>query len=161
MQKPEPILRPVNAADAVTVQALVFGVLRSYGLEPDPADTDADLADPVTFYRSGWFRVLELNNTIIGTVGLMPMEGNVWELRKMYLASNHRGNGLGRQMLAAALAEARALGACKIVLGTATVLKEAIGLYCSEGFVPSTEAHPAARCDQTWELILHERATNN
>ena len=46
-------------------------------------------------------------------------------------------------------------------LDTATVLKEAIGLYCSEGFVPSTEAHPAARCDQTWELILHERATNN
>ena len=161
MQKPEPILRPVTAADAAAVQALIYRILRSYGLEPDTPNTDADLADPVAFYRSGWFRVLELNNTIIGTVGLLPMERNVWELRKMYLASNHRGNGLGRQMLATALAEARARGACKIVLGTATVLKEAIGLYCSEGFVPSTEAHPAARCDQTWELILHERATNN
>lgn len=161
MQKPEPILRPVNAADAITVQTLVFGILRSYGLEPDPAGTDADLADPVTFYRSGWFRVLELNNTIIGTVGLLPMRGDVWELRKMYLAASHRGHGLGRRMLEAALAEARAREAGKVVLGTAAVLAEAIGLYRSAGFRPSTEAHPAARCDQTWELILHELASNN
>ena len=149
------MMRPATNADGATVRALVFEILREHGLEPDPPGTDADLADLRTFYREGWFAVQELNGQIIGSVGLLPMDDGVFELRKMYLRREHRGQGWGRMLLEGAMAEARSMGARKIVLGTAAVLVEAVALYDQFGFRKSDDNHPAARCDQAWELDLN------
>jgi len=154
MQKDDPQLRLATNADCAAVRVLVFEVLREYGLSPDPADTDADLANLETFYRDGWFAVLEANGTIIGSVGLLPVEPGEMELRKMYLNQNWRGRGLGRMLLEAALAEARLRNIRKVLLGTASVLEEAVALYRQTGFRPSCMHHPASRCDQVWELEL-------
>lgn len=157
MQKQVPQLRPATNADGAAVRELVFEILREYGLEPDPTDTDADLSDLQGDYHDGWFAVLELRRQIIGSVGLLPIAGGAVELRKMYLRREHRGQGWGRLLLERAIGEARALGARKIVLGTAAVLVEAVALYEANGFQKSAECHPAARCDQVWELQLNER----
>ena len=157
MQKHDckPRLRLATNADGGAILELVFEVLREYGLPPDPEDTDVDLADIEGHYRGGWFAVLEVDEVgIIGSVGLCPLEGAVMELRKMYLHRDWRGRGLGRQLMEGALAEARRLGARKLVLGTAGVLSEAVALYKRFGFRPSRHAHPATRVDQSWELDL-------
>ena len=39
-------IRPATSADAEAIRGVVFGVLREYGLPPDPRGLDADLADP-------------------------------------------------------------------------------------------------------------------
>ena len=149
-----PRLRPATNADGGAVRALVFEVLREYGLPPDPEDTDADLSEIEQHYRNGWFSVLEVNGQIIGSVGLLPQEETVMELHKMYLHRDWRGRGLGRLLLEQALNEARQRGARRVVLGTAKVLGEAVALYEQSGFQPSQEKHPASRVDQAWELDL-------
>ena len=154
MQKELPTLRAVTQTEGPVVQSMIFEILREYNLAPDPADTDADLADLEQFYRPGWFAVLEWEGQIVGSVGLLPVAEGVLELRKMYLRRAYRGRGWGRLLLERALQEASRLGARKITLGTATALVEAIALYKQFGFQRSHDAHAAARCDQAWELDL-------
>jgi putative acetyltransferase len=150
-------LRRAGNKDREEVTRLVYGVLKEYGLEPDPAATDADLADieQAYFARGGAFLVLEdQNESIIGAYGLYPLENQTCELRKMYLHKSHRGKGLGKSLMEGALAEARRLGFTRMTLETASVLKEAIALYESYGFVEYEPDHLSARCDQAYFLQL-------
>jgi putative acetyltransferase len=136
---------------------LVFEVLAEYGLQPDPGDTDADLIDIEQSYfaRGGAFYVLEdPPGSIIGAYGLYRIDERTCELRKMYLRREFRGRGLGRHLLEDALANARKLGFKKVVLETASVLKEAIALYQSYGFTPHHPDHLSPRCDQAYSLEL-------
>jgi GNAT superfamily N-acetyltransferase len=150
-------MRPATNADAAAVRTLVFGVLGEYGLKPSPADTDADLFDIEASYfsRGGRFDVLsDARGEIIGTVALYPVDDHTVELRKMYLRSNARGRGHGRRMLQHAIEQAKRMGFERITLETASVLREAVVLYTRDGFRPCASEHMAARCDQTFELIL-------
>jgi len=151
--------RPATNRDIPAVQSLVFGVLRSFGLEPDLETTDADLADLEGNYaaRGGYFAVLEsAEGNVIGTAGIYPLaEPGVCELRKMYLDSAYRGQGLGRLLLEDALAWACAQNYRRVVLETASVLKDAIRLYESYGFQPMPpSSHMASRCDQVYGMDL-------
>lgn len=149
-------LRPATNADAMRVQELVFGVLQDYGLQPDPNGTDLDLADIEAHYfgQGGWFGVLEADGSLVASVGVARHSDTTCELRKMYCATQWRGRGFGRQLLDAALAQARMLGFRRVVLETASPLKEAIALYRRYGFTPYTPTRLAARCDQAYELWL-------
>lgn len=151
-----PALRRATNADGPAIRELVFGVLREYGLAPDPADTDADLADIEASYhaRGGRFDVLEADGRIVGTVGLYPHEPGVVELRKMYLSRDVRGRGFGRKLLEHAVAAAREMGAKRMILETASVLREAVAMYRKFGFQPCTLEHVASRCDQTMGMDL-------
>ncbi len=144
-------IRPAENRDVDQIKGVVFGVLREYGLQPDPAGTDADLNDVEASYagRGGSFQVVEDGvGRLVGTVGLMPLDGRRAELRKMYLHASVRGRGLGRRLLEAMLAEASRLGYEEICLQTNSVLKEAVSLYRKYGFEPSQRAPSSARCDQ-------------
>jgi putative acetyltransferase len=139
------------------VRTLVFGVLREYGLHPSPDDTDADLFDLEAWYaaRGGRFDVLvAAQRNIVTTVGLFPIDAHTVELRKMYLHRELRGQGHGRRLLEHAIAEAKRMGFRRVTLETASALKEAVALYTRYGFRPCGSDHMAARCDQTFELIL-------
>ena len=152
-------LRPATNADAEAVRGLVFGVLLEYGLKPSPADTDADLFDIEASYfaRGGRFDVLVAARVnIVGTVGLYPTGDGSVELRKMYVHKQLRGQGHGRRLLDHALAEAKRMGFRRVTLETASVLKEAVALYTRYGFREYRSDHMAARCDQTFELILSQ-----
>ncbi|MGA2499450.1 MAG: GNAT family N-acetyltransferase [Tepidisphaeraceae bacterium] len=152
-------IRPATNADSSSVQTLIFGVLREYGLKADPLSTDADLDDLQAHYsrRGGSFSVLETGDgKVIGTVGIQPRAPGVCELRKMYLSREHRGRGLGRRLLDHGLAEARRLGFGRVVLETASVLKEAIRLYEQYGFRRYQPEHLVPRCDQAYCLDLGE-----
>jgi len=150
-------LRPATTADGPAVRQLVFAVLTEHGLAPDPLGTDADLADIEASYRGGGFHVLEAaDGRIVGCVGIAPLDTVACELRKMYLAADARGSGLGRLLLDTALANARAVGFRRVVLETATVLERAVALYLKYGFTPFRPDHLAARCDAAYALDLDE-----
>jgi N-acetylglutamate synthase-like GNAT family acetyltransferase len=152
-----PQLREATNADGAPIRDLVFAVLAEYGLKPDPGATDADLSDIEQSYfaRGGTFCILEdQDGSVVGAYGLYPMEHRTCELRKMYLRRNCRGQGLGRRLLDDALAKARGLGFARVVLETASVLKEAIALYERYGFAPYQPDHLSARCDHAYLLEL-------
>ena len=157
MENQWPRLRLANNKDCGEVMELVYGVLREYGLKPDPGATDIDLKDIEQSYfeRGGAFYVLEEGDgAIIASYGLYLIDKQTCELRKMYLHNAHRGKGLGKLLLEDALVKARQLGFKKMTLETASVLKEAISLYKSYGFVEYEPEHMSSRCDQAFVLEL-------
>jgi putative acetyltransferase len=157
-KKTWPRLRPANNTDCGNIADLVYGILREYDLTPDPACTDADIKDVESSYfgRGGTFFVLETEDgSIIGAYGLYPGEEHTCELRKMYLHKAHRGKGLGKFLLEDALSKARQVGFERIILETASVLKEAIALYKSYVFVEYNPQHMSSRCDQAYRLELN------
>jgi len=152
-----PKLRPANNGDCKKVTELVFNVLKEYNLKPAPESTDVDIGDIEFYYfkQGGVFYVLEeKDGSIIGAYGLYPVNKQTCELRKMYLHCSYRGKGLGKILLDSALLEARRIGFKRITLETASVLKEAIALYKSYGFMEFTSAHLSSRCDQAYQLEL-------
>ncbi len=149
--------RPACNGDAEAIRAVVFDALLEYGLAPDPTGTDADLDDIEHHYwRNGdWFVVIEnADGEIVGSIALHRHDSDTAELRKMYLARPARGQGIGKWMLEQALAEARQRGYRRVFLGTATVLREAVGLYRRYGFKPITADAVAPRCDLMMALDL-------
>ncbi len=150
-------IRAATNADLPRIVGIVFSVLESYGLKPDPAGTDADLADLDAVYvrNGGFFAVLEEpNGTVVGSYGLLRIDAATCELRKMYLDPARRGRGHGRALLDHAIAKARELGFRRMVLETASVLTEAIALYRRNGFVPYRPPHLSPRCDLAFERDL-------
>ena len=150
-------LRPATNEDRGAVEHLVFSVLAEYGLNPDPDGTDSDLHDVHGSYHAsgGSFDVLtDESGEVVGTVGLFRISPTVCELRKMYLDRRARGQGMGRRLLAHALARAAALGFARVVLETASVLAEAVALYERHGFRRYAPEHLAARCDAAYCLDL-------
>jgi putative acetyltransferase len=93
--------------------------------------------------------------TIVGCVALRPEDGGVYELSKMTVDAGLRGHGIGRRLMDAAVARARALGATGLVLATNHRLTAAIALYESAGFqhVPPAPS-PYARADVFMALPL-------
>ena len=149
-------IRPASNADSSAVKFVVFSVLKEYGLSPDSStiDKDLDSIEESYFAHDGYFGVVEENNVIVATVGLHRENATTCELRKMYCLSGSRGKGLGKKLLAFAVAKAKELGFSRMVLETASPLKEAIGLYKSYGFVEYKPEHMSWRCDQAYELYL-------
>jgi putative acetyltransferase len=149
--------RSATNEDRERVEQLVFGVLAEYGLKPDPGATDSDLQDIEGMYlrRGGMFEIVEAaDGTLLGTVGLYPVNEQTCELRKMYFAHEARGKGLGRYVLERAVESARRLGFRRVTLETASVLEKAIRLYTRFGFRPLAQTHLSARCDQAYYYDL-------
>lgn len=82
-----------------------------------------------------YFAVQPQTGEVLGCCALLAIQDGCFEVAKMSIAEQYRGQGLGRQMLRGAIAAARDLGARRLYLVTHHSLKNAIGLYESEGFV--------------------------
>jgi putative acetyltransferase len=80
----------------------------------------------------------------VGCVALIPVGGGEYELSKMAVTPRLRGLGIGRRILEHAIAQARAMGAASLFLGSNASLKSAIHLYESVGFrhVPAASLPP-------------------
>ena len=150
-------IRNATIGDETPVQELIFSVLREYGLKPDPEGTDADLKDLQSSYTNhqGVFRIVaDSGGRIFGCGGLLPLGNGDVELRKMYMLPEVRGQGIGKQLLEDLIGISRTQGHKRIVLDTASVLKEAIGLYRKRGFQPYDNPHRVWRCDHSFFLHI-------
>jgi len=152
-------IRLATNADCEAIRAVVFSILREYGLTPDPTGVDADLADIESSYLrcGGSFHVLvDPAGQVVGTVGLYPLDAGRCELRKMYLKTECRGRGFGKRLLCDAITCARELGFTRIELGTNSVLQAASRLYESFGFRSCEPDHISTRVDRAYYLDLAE-----
>lgn len=151
-------IREAVDKDSEGIKSVVFEVLEEYGLSPDPTSTDLDLDSIEEYYHQngGFFGVVEENGAIVATVGIYKVDSSTCELRKMYVLPNQRGRGLGKALMDFSIKKAKELGFSRIILETATPLREAIALYKKYGFKEYKPTHLAARCDQAFELFLYK-----
>ncbi len=160
MQNSTYTFRAATNRDTSAVQQLVFSVLNSYGLTPEPEGTDTDLnnLEQAYFQSGGYFGVIENPETeIVGCFGLYPVDAQTAEVRKMYLLPEARGQGLGKACLNRLLELAQQKGFQRLQLETNAVLKEAIALYHKFGFLPLQGHVHSGRCDQAYYLNLKEK----
>ncbi len=109
----------------------------------EPVDREV-LANPEVHILAHGGQVLfavDAAGRALGTVALRHEGGGVYELTKMAVAPDARGQGLGRALMVSALARFHALGGRELFLESSSKLGTAIALYESVGF----EHRPAPR----------------
>ncbi len=86
---------------------------------------------------------------LAGMYGLERVSIDDVELRRMYVAPQHRRKGLARTMLNHAEGQARDLGYARMILSTAEVQEAAIALYGAAGFTFVRREEAQARTNKT------------
>ena len=130
-------------------------ITRLFALEPKDRevlnDPQGQIIDP------GGEVLLAIDDGVaVGCCALMALADGGFELAKMAVADSHKGRGIGRALMAAAIAWARGQAAPRLYLETNSGLAPALGLYRAFGFVEVAPAAPSpyARSDVIMELAL-------
>lgn len=137
------LIREFHQGDAVAFRELNEAWITAYfTLEPK----DSELLNHPQRHildKGGFIYFAEDTNSqqIVGCCALLAMGDATYEVVKMAVAENLRGQGIGRKMLRGVIDAARVLGARRLYLETNDLLKNAIALYLSEGFVHIPQEH--------------------
>ncbi len=75
------------------------------------------------------------DHKVVGTVALIRLSPEHYEIAKMGVSSKYQGLGIGKKLLHACINEAKRRGGKLLTLETCTVLKAAVRLYTKTGFV--------------------------
>jgi putative acetyltransferase len=84
---------------------------------------------------SGRLLLAQCGQQAAGCVALRRLEGNICEMKRLYVRPAYRGQGLGRILVERVIAEARGIGYERMRLDTiASSMKDAVELYRRMGF---------------------------
>ncbi|OCR02136.1 acetyltransferase [Oscillatoriales cyanobacterium USR001] len=151
------LIRSWEHGDRASAFHLIKGILAEYGLQCDPYGADRDVYEVELFYHNagGEFWIVEKQGHLVGTAGYYPTKrgDKAVEIRKMYLLPEVRRQGLGKFLLDKLEAAIADRGFTEIWIETASVLKEAVKLYESNGYQPSTGVE-TPRCDRIYMKTL-------
>ena len=124
-------------ADVDAVRALVLAHVCERATTPGVEHMRADavsLPGPYVPPR-GALWLARAGDEAVGCVALRPLPGSVGEVKRMYVAPEWRGRGVGRALLETLIERARTLGYMRLRLGTLADMTRAQALYRSLGFV--------------------------
>jgi GNAT superfamily N-acetyltransferase len=93
---------------------------------------------------------------IVGTVALKFVSPGIFEFTKMAVDERHRGQKIGQILALAAIQNAKAMGARKIILYSSTKLQPALSLYRKIGFKDVPVDGPYKRSDVKMELSFED-----
>jgi putative acetyltransferase len=120
-------------ASRALIQALNAELSELY---PEPGANHFELDPEEVTGGRGAFLVVHRDGVPVGCGALRVLDAERAELKRMYVAPAARGTGLGRRLVDALEAEARALGVRRLVLETGIRQTAAIALYEATGFRP-------------------------
>ncbi|MCF7560055.1 GNAT family N-acetyltransferase [Sabulilitoribacter multivorans] len=113
--------------------------------------------DKYIINKGGHIFFAKLNDTIVGTVALMPMrEKGLFELTKMAVSPNYRGYKIGQKLMQYCIDFAKSMRLPKLILYSNTKLENAIYIYRKYGFVeiPVEADSPYKRSNIKMELVF-------
>lgn len=130
-----------------------FGeVLAGMGYEFLPEGKDSDIGGIESAYTAnrGSFHIVQAGGKVHGSVGLRKFSEEIAELKRLYLAAELRGKGIGRELCLQAIRDASALGYKFLRLDTTPKSAAAIALFTKLGFYPI----PRYNADPYAELFM-------
>lgn len=130
--------------------------LRFQDFEEEMRTLPGDYAPP----QGGIFLALRRSQAV-GCVALRRLEDRVCEMKRLYVAPDHRGQGIGRALAEEAVDEARRIGYERVRLDTAPGMKEAAALYGSLGFRPIAPYYPNPIPGATYLEMKLDRVREN
>jgi ribosomal protein S18 acetylase RimI-like enzyme len=131
------ITQATSAAQIAHARELFLEYAQSLGFSLCFQSFDKELAGLPGDYAAPDGRLLlaEFEGQLAGCAALHKLDGNICEMKRLYLRPQFRGKGLGRALAETIIAEARALGYQRMRLDTVEpVMKDAVAMYRRLGF---------------------------
>jgi putative acetyltransferase len=132
--------RPIEVEDNKEIAELIRTVFKEFKIDrPGTVYFDPTTDNLYKLFRepgSEYWIALE-NGKIVGGCGVYPTPGlpeGCAELVKFYLASSHRGKGIGRQLMEKTFESSKEYGYRQLYLESLPELNRAISLYEKAGF---------------------------
>lgn len=150
------IVIPYNSDLKEYIKTLNFEWLQRYfKIEPKDflvlSDPQGEIID-----KGGFIFYAKLNDEIVGTVSLLKIEDNVFELSKMAVSDSVQGKGVGTIMLKHIEIIANEKKIKKLILYSNKKLGSALHLYRKFGFIEvSLEQGAYERADIKMEKIIY------
>ena len=93
--------------------------------------------------KGGKIFFVKYKDQIVGTVSLMKIDKETYELSKMAVKEKFQGKGIGKLLIEYSIKAAKESGMKKLILYSSTKLPPAIHLYKKNGFkeIPLTNSH--------------------
>jgi GNAT superfamily N-acetyltransferase len=92
---------------------------------------------PAPYIRPlGFILLAQRQNIVAGCIGLRPIDRDIGEIKRLYVAKAHRGHGIGRCLIETTIAESKKVGYARLRLDTLPAMKTAQRLYEALGFKP-------------------------
>lgn len=130
-------VRKIERGDYPAVQGLITDIMHS----EFPADTSVFPSDDLGSIGHAYgslgeaFFVAASGKRIVGTIGVKREDERRALLRRIFVASSHRRQRIGTQLLARAIQFCRDVGYQEIVIRTTTQMASAIDLCTKNGFI--------------------------
>jgi putative acetyltransferase len=131
------VLQAVTPEQIAQARELFLEYARSLGFSLCFQNFDLELAGLPGDYAPPGGRLLlaEFDNQLAGCVALHKFDGDICEMKRLYLRPKFRGKGLGRILAETIIAEARQIGYLRMRLDTVgPVMKDAVAMYRKLGF---------------------------
>ena len=149
-------IRTFQPEDAERFALLNRAWLEEHGLL-EPLDEE-QLADPAKHFLvdGGEIFVAVDGGVVVGTCGALPHGANDFELAKLAVAPEFRGQGIARRLVARCVEHIRERGADRVLLISSSRLKAALRLYESMGFThcPAPDFSHYETADVWMELVF-------
>ncbi|MBI2525069.1 MAG: GNAT family N-acetyltransferase [Candidatus Rokubacteria bacterium] len=150
-------IRRATPADHDAVARELAAYLDFLGEPLDGEGLDRDIARWQEAYdgaRGVMLLVVDPRGALVGTAAVRRLEPEVGELKRMWIRPAHQGRGLGRPLLDACLAVARALGCRRLRLDSERRLEAAVHLYRAYGFSEIADYNGNPRAELWMEVRL-------
>ncbi len=148
------IIRDYIQGDEEKICRLIRRVYEEFGFPWLPNSDNKDCYDIYSYYleKGGAFWVVENSGEIVGTCGYVPLSDERCELKRMYLLSEIRGEGLGKKLLAKTASHAFENGFKAMEIWSDKTLHRAHEFYKSQGATPIGERLVKDSLeDESWE----------
>ncbi len=154
----EIVFRSYQPGDREAFRALNEAwIEKHFQLEEKDRETLGD-PDRHILAKGGYILMAERGAEAIGTCALIALGDGRFEIAKMTVAEQERGQGVGRQLLEYVIEVAREKAIQRLYLETNTKLQDAIRIYEAVGFRHLAAEHvkpsPYARANVYMEMTL-------
>lgn len=132
------ILQAITSSQIAQARDLFLEYAQSLGFSLCFQNFDQELAGLPGDYAPPGGRLLlaESQDELVGCVALHKFDGDVCEMKRLYLRPKFRGRGLGRILAEAIIGEARQMRYRRLRLDTVgPVMKDAVAMYRRMGFL--------------------------
>jgi GNAT superfamily N-acetyltransferase len=150
-------IRHATGAEDAAVARELGAYLDYLGETLDGEGLDKDIAQWQSAYDGVHGRLLVVEDpaeVVVGTAAVRMLEPGVGEIKRMWIRPAHQGKGLGRPLMDACLAAARALGCRLLRLDSERRLAAAVHLYRAYGFTEVPDYNGNRRAEIWMERAL-------
>lgn len=126
-----------TAADLAAVRGLIEEYVHSLGVDLEFQHFSHEITHLAEVYGppGGVLLLARADGVAAGCVGARRFDGDICEMKRLYVAPAGRGRGLGRALAEHVMTWARTHGYTRMRLDTLPQMREAQSLYSTLGFV--------------------------